>query len=219
AAFQQISPRAEVPVFVHGDLSIYDSSIILEYIEEQWPAPALLPAKPQERARVRLLEEVMDTHFEANTWGLGEITFFGRAQGEQAVALRAFAESEINRWYTWLDQQLGQADWFNGASFGWGDMAVVPFVHGAVRFDIQPAADSALAAWYTRASERDSVIQCRTAAEGAELDSATMTAAIAQGFRREYRDHRLEWMVRAGGLNIVEAGIRADNLRFHEAFL
>src|SRR5882757_7327959 len=46
--------------------------------------PPLLPQTPAERARVRMLEEVMDTHFEPITWGLGEIRNFKRATGALA---------------------------------------------------------------------------------------------------------------------------------------
>ena len=36
-------------------------------------------------------------------------------------------------------------------------------------------------------------------------------------FRREYRDHRLEWMLRSGGVDIVLDGMRKGNIRFsHE---
>jgi hypothetical protein len=45
-----------------------------------------------------------------------------------------------------------------------------------------------------------------------------MSAAIANGFKREYRDHRIEWMIRAGGINVVEEGIQAQNLRFAQPF-
>ncbi|MCB1684549.1 MAG: hypothetical protein R3E82_11295 [Pseudomonadales bacterium] len=45
-----------------------------------------------------------------------------------------------------------------------------------------------------------------------------MTAALAAGFKREYRDHRLEWMIRAGAINVVQAGLTADNIRFTETF-
>ena len=45
-----------------------------------------------------------------------------------------------------------------------------------------------------------------------------MQAAIEAGFKREYRDHRLEWMLRAGGLDIVAAGLAADNIRFNTSF-
>ena len=45
-------------------------------------------------------------------------------------------------------------------------------------------------------------------------------AAVAQvvksgAFRRQYRDHRLEWMVRSGGFEVVRRGIEADNIRFN----
>ena len=33
-------------------------------------------------------------------------------------------------------------------------------------------------------------------------------------FKREYRDHRLEWMVRSGGIDIVLDGMRKGNIRF-----
>ena len=41
---------------------------------------------------------------------------------------------------------------------------------------------------------------------------------VASGqFRREYRDHRLEWMLRSGGVDIVLDGMRKGNIRFsHE---
>jgi glutathione S-transferase/RNA polymerase-associated protein len=33
-------------------------------------------------------------------------------------------------------------------------------------------------------------------------------------FKREYRDHRLEWMLRSGGVDIVLEGMRKGNVRF-----
>jgi len=33
-------------------------------------------------------------------------------------------------------------------------------------------------------------------------------------FKREYRDHRLEWMIRSGGVDIVLEGMRKGNIRF-----
>src|SRR5437867_3892364 len=51
AAFAGASPRLEVPALVDGDTTVFDSTIILEYIEDRWPTPALLPATPAARAR------------------------------------------------------------------------------------------------------------------------------------------------------------------------
>ncbi len=57
---------------------------MLEYVEEKWPAAPSLPASPAERARVRMLEEFCDTQVEAVNWGLMEVRFFKRAEGEPA---------------------------------------------------------------------------------------------------------------------------------------
>ncbi len=223
-AFATVSPRGEVPALVEGsDLALFDSSVILEYVEDRWPDPALLPASPRERARVRLLEEVMDTHFEAITWGLSEIRHFGR--GEGALGERMFADglAQLARWYVWLERQLGDAEWFNGADFGWGDLCVAPFVNGAVGFGAVPSGP--VADWLARANERPSVASCREAASAVAFDSPAVSLeavreAMEQGlFKREYRDHRLEWMVRTGGLEIVGEGIERDNIRFVDPFV
>ncbi|MBU6271320.1 MAG: hypothetical protein KGQ67_08465 [Betaproteobacteria bacterium] len=34
------------------------------------------------------------------------------------------------------------------------------------------------------------------------------------GAKREYRDHRLEWMIKSGGIEVVLAGLRDGNIRF-----
>jgi glutathione S-transferase len=52
----RISPKRQVPVLIHGDLEIFDSTQIFEYLEDLKPEPALWPAEPPARARARLLE-------------------------------------------------------------------------------------------------------------------------------------------------------------------
>jgi glutathione S-transferase len=44
--FVALNPRLEVPTLVDGDDAIFDSTIIMEYVEERWPTPPLLPAAP-----------------------------------------------------------------------------------------------------------------------------------------------------------------------------
>src|SRR5471032_1765590 len=85
--FAQANPRAEVPTLIDGAAQVFDSTIILEYIEDCYPTPALLPPSPADRARVRMIEEVMDTHYEAINWGLGEVRAFKRATGPLAEAI------------------------------------------------------------------------------------------------------------------------------------
>ena len=42
----EANPRGEVPALVDGDVAIFDSTIILDYIEDKWPTPPLLPTRP-----------------------------------------------------------------------------------------------------------------------------------------------------------------------------
>ena len=37
-------------------------------------------------------------------------------------------------------------------------------------------------------------------------------------FKREYRDHRLEWMIKSGGVEVVLKGLERDNIRFTPDF-
>jgi len=195
---------------------VFDSTIIQDYIEERWPSPPLLPVGAAARARVLMIEEVMDTQYEATTWGMMEVLVFRRVTGDAAEALLARAREQVAGLNRWLEGQLGDADWFNGANFGWGDAAVVPFVLGAVGFGAPPAPESRLAAWLARCLERPSVAQ--TAAEAAavaEIVAQMVPAMIASGqFQREYRDHRLEWMLRSGGMQVVADGLAAGTIRF-----
>jgi glutathione S-transferase len=56
----RINPKAQVPVLVHGDLEIIDSTQIFEYLEDLKPTPALWPKDIRERARARRLEHQSD---------------------------------------------------------------------------------------------------------------------------------------------------------------
>jgi len=54
-AFRRLNPFGQVPVLEDGDVVIYESLAILEYLEERHPTPALLPSDPAGRARARQL--------------------------------------------------------------------------------------------------------------------------------------------------------------------
>jgi glutathione S-transferase len=59
-AFLALNPKAAVPVLVHGGAVIAESTVICEYVEEAFAGPALLPADPLSRARVRLWTKRVD---------------------------------------------------------------------------------------------------------------------------------------------------------------
>ena len=213
--FLKSNPRGEVPSLIDGEVAIFDSTIILEYIEDKWPEPALLPKDPVRRARARTIEDVMDTSFEPINWGLGEIKWFKRAAGERARTLEARASTQARGIYEWLTRQLGDGEWFGGTTFGLGDLSVVPYLNGARANGIGPDEASPLGQWLKRANARPSVTKSAKAAAAVAASMANVHAAIENGlFKREYRDHRLEWMIRSGGLDVVLEGIEKGNIRF-----
>ena len=50
-----ISPYFKLPILVDRDLAIYDPSVIMEYLDERFPHPPLLPVYPVARAKCRTL--------------------------------------------------------------------------------------------------------------------------------------------------------------------
>ncbi len=60
-AFVAASPLGKMPALVDGDFAIADSTAILTYLEAKYPAPVMLAASPQDRARTIWFEEFADT--------------------------------------------------------------------------------------------------------------------------------------------------------------
>src|SRR5919109_20849 len=56
----RINPKRQVPVLIDGDLEIFDSTQIFEYLEDIKPSPALWPATSAARAWSRRLEHESD---------------------------------------------------------------------------------------------------------------------------------------------------------------
>lgn len=213
--FLRTSPRREVPTLVDGEVALFDSTIILEYLEESYPEPRLLPALPADRARVRLVEDVCDTSLEAILWGVAEVRFFGRGRGDLAGQLLARAAEQLQGAYRYLERQLGERPYFDGEEFGRGDLSVLPHLAAAANYGLGPAADSKLMAWLARAMSRLSVQKTIEAVKAALSSLPDLPALLESGaFARQYRDHRLDWMMRSGGAQIVIDGAARKNIRF-----
>lgn len=207
-----------MPSLIDGDFTVFDSTVILEYVEDRWPTPRLLPESPRERARVRMIEDQCDTIVEPINWGLAEIRVFGRATGELADTIVARAGEQAAGVLRWLERELGDRTWFNGDAYGYGDLSVWPYVVGLAGSGFAPGAGSKLGAWLERASARDGAQKC-IAAVGEVMASFQNLGPIVESglFVREYRDHRLEWMIRSGGMQVVVDGLAKKNIRLsHE---
>lgn len=63
ADFLRLNPYGKVPVLIDEDEVIYDSTIINEYLDDEYPHPPLMPTGSDERARARLFEDFADNSF------------------------------------------------------------------------------------------------------------------------------------------------------------
>ena len=61
--FLKLNPYGKVPVLIDEDIVVYDSTIINEYLDEEYPNPPLMPEDSASRSRVRLLEDFCDNSF------------------------------------------------------------------------------------------------------------------------------------------------------------
>jgi glutathione S-transferase len=219
AEFMKANPRAEVPALIDDGFAIFDSTVILEYIEDKFPQTPMLPKDPKQRAICRMIEDAMDTHYEPINWALGELRWFKRAEGEKAKALEDRASGQASNFFKWLERHLGDAQWFSGEKFGWGDLSVIPYINGSTGNGVGPDPKSKLGQWQARANARDSVKKCATAAADSIKGMTGVADAVkARVFKREYRDHRLEWMIRSGGVDIVLEGLKTQTIRFSNEF-
>src|SRR5215470_1793672 len=59
--FSTLSPLRRIPVLIDDRVTLSDSSVICQYLEDRHPTPAVYPADVADRARARWLEEFADT--------------------------------------------------------------------------------------------------------------------------------------------------------------
>jgi glutathione S-transferase len=153
------NPKAQVPVLVDGDLTLFDSTTIAEYLEDAYPEPPLFPRDAKARARCRLLELYGDEVLFAPVRMLGYRT-------EPPVAdpkLQAIREEEgrqadaaIRARYTDLQAELGDKEYLCGA-FSVADIAIFMTTLFAIRRK-GPGLEGhpVLGAWYARVRARPS---------------------------------------------------------------
>ena len=124
AAFDAASPFGNLPAIRHGDFTLSDSEAIAEYLEEAFPAPALLPKGLEARAQARMRGRFHDTRLEPAVRAL-----FPLVTSRDALAA-ARAGSVIQTRLAQLAALLGQGRAFDlgdcgyGPTFLWLDLLV-----------------------------------------------------------------------------------------------
>lgn len=70
------NPYGETPTLLDRDLALYDTSVILEYLDERFPHPPLMPVDPISRAKTRLMVSRLTRDWLKPIGALGEIAPF-----------------------------------------------------------------------------------------------------------------------------------------------
>jgi glutathione S-transferase len=173
------NPKGQVPVLIEGDLTLYDSTVIFEYLEDAHPMPPLYPREAQARARCRLVELEADEILFAPVRHLlyrTEPPLADAAAQARRQAAGRDADADLVRQFAGLETRLQADDWFCGA-FSAADIAMFMTVLWTQRLHgPRLSATPALAAWYARALNRPA---CAKAAEEIAASDRELSPALA----------------------------------------
>jgi len=154
-----INPHGKVPAMTDGDVALYESQAILEYLEDKYPAAPLLPADAAARALVRIEELECTTYLGEAFRGLAQVVFFtpeDKRDPKTMADRRADAHSELERLEARASARGG--DFLMGAALTRADVTWIPFVEIVGRAGVVLDGDSTpwLLAWRDRMRERAS---------------------------------------------------------------
>ncbi len=138
-AFAEINPQQLVPVLQHGHRMLRQSLSILEYLDEMWPEPPLLPATARDRQRVRALAQVVacDIHplnnlrvlqYLENDWGV--------PQPERDVWIKHWIVGGFDAFEALLQHHPSTGAFCDGHLPTIADACLVPQVYNARRFGV-----------------------------------------------------------------------------------
>jgi glutathione S-transferase len=157
AEFLRLNPFARVPVLVDEDSTIYDSTIIAEYLEDEYPEPPLLPAIGASalRAMARSWEDFADTSF---TIQVGQLMAEASKSEDERDSNRVQRlQQSVERMLNFLNHQLQGQD-FLAAQFSVADIGFVPRLLVLKDLGIDPGLSrSNVDAWIQRMLERSSI--------------------------------------------------------------
>ena len=155
--YMKLNPSAVVPTLIHDGTPIIESSLILYYIDDAFPAPPLMPKEPHSRHRVRLYNKLVDEYLHNSCMILTFATAFRpaflkmpreaweaeiaktpikrRAEYKRSVIEHgldsefvADALAQHRKLLSWMAEALQSARYLAGESFSNAECAVIPYI-------------------------------------------------------------------------------------------
>ncbi len=157
AEYLAINPYGKVPALQDNGTTVYESTIIMEYLNDTYPTPPLLPEDSGQRARARVLMHYADNPYESAIATLaGEIIFKPMQGGTPDEALVTQATADLNACFDKIGQELGNNDYLLESGLSLAD---IPYVSWSLLFPVLKVdvANAKVDAWLKRLQERASV--------------------------------------------------------------
>jgi glutathione S-transferase len=155
--FLKLNPYGKVPVIVDGEKVLFESCIINEYLDEQYPTPPLMPKDPYKRARIRVLTDYGLNYIHSQYWAIRGELYVKKEDGERDWKLIEETTQQLRELLQYLENALGDKVYFMG-EFTLLDIALVPRFLRMESFGVLPATSiPRLGTWLQRMKERPSV--------------------------------------------------------------
>ncbi len=122
-----LNPYGTVPTLIDRELALYEASIIIEYLDERFPHPPLMPVYPVSRGRSRLMMH----RVEQDWYSLAKIIFKGTAS-EVVKARQELKESLLS-----VAPILNEAPYFMSEDFSLVDCYLAPLLWRLPVFGIE----------------------------------------------------------------------------------
>ncbi len=157
AEIAEMNPYAQVPILVERELTLYESNIINEYIDERFPHPQLMPADPVMRARARLFlfnfERELFVHVQT----------LENSNNQKAIEK---ARLQIRDRLTQLAPILLKSKYMLGDDFSMLDVAIAPLLWRLDHYEIElPKSAAPLMKYAERIFSRPAYIEALTPSE------------------------------------------------------
>ena len=119
-ALLEKSPLGKVPFFAIDGKVLFESQVMLDYIESAYPQKPLIPADPYEAARIRQLIQFMELHLELVARELYFEAFFG---GKIADDVKIRVQKQLKRNIAAFGQIANFSPYIAGSEFTMADCA------------------------------------------------------------------------------------------------
>ena len=137
--FKAINPMGLVPVLDTGEAVLAQSPAIAEFLEEQYPEPALLPSDPLDRARVREMMHTVGCEIHP-LQNLSVLKHIKTKYSLDDAAVQDWGRKWIDRGFTAFEELARKRSADQQFSFGdsltLADVWLIPQLYNARRFEL-----------------------------------------------------------------------------------